>query len=56
MARKHGIEGSNSNMVVREVLETNGIDLSKFTNNFFDPMKIRRKYEKMPVCTMETEF
>ena len=35
-------------MVVREVLETEGVDLSQFTNSKFNPNKIRRSYEKMP--------
>lgn len=48
MARKYGIPGTTGNTVVKEYLENNGIDLSKFTNNFVNPNRMRRKYEKFP--------
>ena len=35
-------------MVVREYLESQGVDLSRFTNSFFNPCKVRRKELKLP--------
>ena len=48
IARNYEIPGTNGNMVVKEFLQGEGIDLSKFTTNISSCSRIRRRYEKMP--------
>ena len=48
LARRYGITGTRGNMVGKEFLESNGIDLSKFENSFLNKNKVRRSMLKMP--------
>ena len=48
LGRKYNITGPRGNMVVREFLENNNIDLAKFKNPFINNNKIRRSTVKMP--------
>ena len=48
LARKYGIGGPRGNMIVREFLEENSIDLSKFDNPYINTGKVRRSSLKMP--------
>lgn len=48
LARDYGIEGKRGNMIVREFLESNEIDLNQFQNPFINKDKVRRSILKMP--------
>ena len=48
MARKYGIRGTRGNMVVREYLEKENIDISKFRNSHINKNIVRRSNLKMP--------
>ena len=48
LGRKYGISGGRANMIVKEFLILNGVDLSKFNNNLFNEKIVRRRRLKMP--------
>lgn len=48
LAREYGIHGPRGNMVVREFLEQENVDLGKFRNNKINKQRVRRSYLKMP--------
>lgn len=48
IARKYGIKGPRGNMVVREYLEKENVDLGKFKNNKLNKDRMRRGQLKMP--------
>ena len=48
LARKHGIPGTTGNMVAREFLESNGLDVKSFANNI-SKTRIRRHYLKLHI-------
>ena len=48
LARDYGIEGKRGNIIVREFLEINEIDLNQFQNPFINKDKVRRSILKMP--------
>ena len=48
LARKYGINGPRGNMVVKEFLISNNIDIKKFKNPLFNDNKVRRSSLKMP--------
>ena len=53
IARKYGIGGSRGNMVVREFLEQEKIDIGKFRNNKLNKERVRRSCLKMPGITIK---
>jgi hypothetical protein len=47
LAKKYKIPGLNGNMVVREFLEQNNVDINTFSSNKLNKIRARRKLNKL---------